>query len=112
MPRLHLIADVINHCEELIQNWPVRSTNANNIGNRLCLQRLVSVIKFIAERGLAFRDDENVGSPRSFFQKIFKAFFKQIEKNDVMLLATGLVTVSQIANPCQIPCCITKFCCI
>jgi len=24
------------------------------------LQRLVSVVKFIAERGLAFRDDENV----------------------------------------------------
>jgi len=80
MPRLHLIADVLNHYEELIQNWPVRSINANNIGNRLCLQRLVFVMKFIAERGLVFRDDENVGTPRRFFQKIFKAFFKQIEK--------------------------------
>jgi len=55
-------------------------------------------------------DDENVGWPRSFFQKILKAFFKQIEKKDVMFLATGLATVSQIANPCQIPCCIIKFC--
>jgi len=27
-----------------------------------------------------------------------------------MLLATGFATVSQIANHCQIPCCITKFC--
>jgi len=70
---------------------------------------LVFVIKFIAEQGLAFRDDENVGSPRRFFQKICKAFFKQKEKKDVMLLATGLATVLQIANPCQIPCCIIKF---
>jgi len=43
-----------------------------------CLQRLVSVVKFIAERRLAFRDDENVGSPRTSFQKIFKIFFKQV----------------------------------
>jgi len=27
-----------------------------------------------------------------------------------MLLTTGLAIVSQIANPCQIPCCIIKFC--
>jgi len=79
MPRLHLVADVINHYEELIQNWPVRSINANNIGNRLCLQRLVSVVKFISERELEFRDDENVGSPRTFFQKIVKTFFQQIQ---------------------------------
>jgi len=77
MPRLHLVADVINHYEELIQNWLVRSINTNNIGNRLCLQRLVSVLKFISERGLAFSDDENVGSPRMFFQKNFKAFFQK-----------------------------------
>jgi len=38
------------------------------------LQRLFSVVKFIAERGLPFRDDENVGSPRKFFQKIFTSF--------------------------------------
>jgi len=56
------------------------SINANNIGNRLCLQRLVAAIKFITERGVPFRDDENVGSPGSFFQKIFKGIFKQIEK--------------------------------
>jgi len=70
MPRLHFVADVINHYEELIQNWPVRSINANNMGDRLCLQRLVSVVKFISDRGLEFRDDANVGSSRKFFQKI------------------------------------------
>jgi len=52
----------------------------NNIGSRLCLQRLVSVPKFVAERGLAFRDGENVRSPRNFFQKVFKTVFKQIFK--------------------------------
>jgi len=71
---------------------------------------LVSVVKFIAERGLAFRDDENVGPPRKFFQKISKLFFKQIlKKEDAMLLATGFATVPQIASDCQIPCCIIKF---
>jgi len=45
MPHLHLVADVINHYAELIQNSPVRSINLNNIWNRLCLQRLVSVVK-------------------------------------------------------------------
>jgi len=55
---------------------------------------LVSVVKFIAERGLAFRDDENAGSPRKFFQKIFKTFLKQIlKKEDTMLLATAFATV-------------------
>jgi len=74
MPRLYLVADVINHYEELIQNWPVRSINASNIGNRLCLQRLVSVVKCIAERGLAFRDDEKVVSPRIFSKKFSQLF--------------------------------------
>jgi len=46
----------------------------NNIENRLCLQRLVSVAKFIAERGLAFRDDENVGLSRKFSKKFSKHF--------------------------------------
>jgi len=78
MPRLHLVADVINHYEELIQKQAGRSINVNNIGNSLCLQRLFSVVKFIAERRLAFRDDENVGSSRTFFQKMFKTFFKQV----------------------------------
>jgi len=60
---------------------------------------LVSVIKFIAERGLAFGDDENVGSPRKVFQKIFKTLFKQIlKKEDAMPLAIGLPTVSQTAR--------------
>jgi len=36
------------------------------------LQRLISVVKFIAERGLTFRDDWNVGSPRNFFQAKFQ----------------------------------------
>jgi len=58
----------------------VRPINPKNIGNRLCLQGLLSVVKFIAERGLAFGDDENVGSPRKFFEKIFNTFFKQILK--------------------------------
>jgi len=74
MPQLYLFADVINHYEELIQNYPVRSTKTKNIGNRVCL---VSVVKFIAERGLPFKDDKNVGSPKKFFQKIFKTFLKQ-----------------------------------
>jgi len=84
----------------------------NNIGNRLCLQRLVSVVKFIAERGLAFRDDENVGSSRKLFQKNFQTFFqaKFQKKEDAMLLMTDFATVSQIANYCQISCCIIKFC--
>jgi len=34
--------------------------------------KLASVVKFIAERGLTFRDDENVGSPRKFFQTKFQ----------------------------------------
>jgi len=78
--RLHLVADVTNHYEELIQNQRVRSINANKIGNRLCLQCLVSVVKFIDGRRLAFRDDENVGLPRKIFRKMFKTFFKQILK--------------------------------
>jgi len=32
----------------------------------------VSVVKFIAERGLTFRDDENVGSPRNVFHAKFQ----------------------------------------
>ena len=97
-----------NYYDELIQNYPVRSVNANNIENNLCLQSLVSVVKFIPKRGLALRDDENVGSPRKFFQKIFKTVVKQILQ-DAMLLATGFA-VSQIANHCQIPCCVITFC--
>jgi len=31
-----------------------------------------SVVKFIAERVLAFRDDENVGSQRNVFQATFQ----------------------------------------
>jgi len=66
VPRLRLVTDV-NHLEELIRSWPI---NANNVGS--LPQRLVSVMKFAADRGLAFRgDDENVGSPRNLFQKNF-----------------------------------------
>jgi len=82
---------------------------------------LVSVVKFISERGLAFRDYENVGSSRKFFQKNIqnyenvgssrKFFQKNIQnfsqaklkkKEDAMLLVTDFATVSQIANHCQI----------
>jgi len=104
MPRLHFVADVINHYEELIQNCPVRSSNANNIGNRLCLQHLVSVVKCIAERGLTFRDDENVGSPKKFFQTIFKTFQSSIKRCEAS--SGWFATVSQVANHCQMSCCI------
>jgi len=40
---------------------------------------LISVVKFIAERGLAFRGDENVGSTRKIFNK-FSIFFEKILK--------------------------------
>jgi len=66
--------------------------------------KLASVVKFIAERGLTFRDDENVGSPRKVFSN------KISTKGNTMLLATGFGTVSQIANHCQLLCCIIKFC--
>jgi len=62
---------------------------------------LVSVV-FVAKRGLAFRRDENVGSPKKISKK-FETFFKQIfEKEDAMLLASDFATVSQITNRCQI----------
>jgi len=35
---------------------------------------LVSAVKFVAERGLAFRDDENVGLQRKFSKKVSKLF--------------------------------------
>jgi len=69
---------------------------------------LVSVGKFIAERGQAFRDDDNVESPRNF-QNNFQNFFQAKSKEDAMLRVTGFATVSQIANRCQILCCIIKF---
>jgi len=75
----------------------------NNIGNRLCLQRLVSVVKFSAERGLAFRGDENDGSPESFSKNCSKLFSsKYLKKEDAMLPAIGFAKVLQIANHCQI----------
>ena len=111
MPWLRLVADVIYHYEELIRSYPVRSINVNNIGNSFCLQRLVSVVKFVAGRGLVFWDDENVGAPRIFFQINFKLFSsKSWKKEHAILLVTGFATVSQIANHCQILCCIIKFC--
>jgi len=54
------------------------------------VQRLVSVVKCIAERGLAFSGDEYVGSPESFSKKFSKAFSnKYLKKEDAMLPATG-----------------------
>jgi len=72
-----LVADVINHCEELMQNWPIRSISEKNIGNCLCLQRLVSVVKFIAKLGLAFRNDENA---QKVFPKNLQNFFQANKK--------------------------------
>jgi len=63
---------------------------------------LVSVVKFIAERGLAFRNDENVGSLRYIFQKNFQNFSQTKFQKKKMLLVTGFAKVSQIANHCQI----------
>ena len=53
------LACQVNQCE---QYW------------KSLLQRLVSVVKLIAKRGLSFRDDENVGLPRKFFQKNVQNF--------------------------------------
>ena len=89
---------------------PVRSTNANNMWNRFCLQRLVSVIKFIAEWGRAFRDMKTLYGPETLSKKFSKHFSSKISKKDEMLLVTDFATVSQIANHCQISCCIIKFC--
>ena len=92
-----------NHYEALIQNSLVRSTNANNIGNRLWLQRLISVVKFVAERGLPFRDDTNVRSPRKFFQKIFKTSFKQILKKRRCDASSAVVLqLYHTPNPCVV----------
>jgi len=57
--RIHMeLVSQVNQCEK--------------IENRFCLQRLVSVIKFMAEGRLAFRgDNENVELPRTFFSKKF-----------------------------------------
>jgi len=47
------------------------------------LQRLVSFVKFIADRGLAWRLKEmmkTLGRPETFSKKNFKTFFKQIFK--------------------------------
>jgi len=74
MPRLHLVADAINHYEELIQNYPVRSINANKIGNRLCLQRLVSVVNIISEQDWRLETMKTLDRPESFFKKFSKLF--------------------------------------
>jgi len=73
-------------------------------------QRLVSVEKCIAERGLAFSLEmrKTLDCPESF-PSDFESFKQMFKKEDAMLLATGFPTVSQIANHCQIPCYIIKF---
>jgi len=49
--------------------------------------------------------------PESSFKKFSKLFSsKYLKKEDAMLPATGFATVSQIANHCQMPSCIIKFC--
>jgi len=63
----------------------------------------------IAERGTEMM--KTLQRPESFSKNIFKTFVSQIlKKEDAMLLTTGFATVSHIANHCQIPCCIMKFC--
>jgi len=48
---------------------------------------------------------------QKFSKKFSKLLLSKIsKKEDAMLLATGFATVSQIANHCQIPCCIIKLC--
>jgi len=81
MPRLRLVVDVINHYEELIelasqvnqceQYWKsfLSATEVASVCNNVWF-----VVKFIVQRGLAFRDDENIGSPRNIFQKMFQNF--------------------------------------
>jgi len=46
---------------------------------------------------------KTLGRPETFFKQNFK-------KGNAVLLVTGFATVSQIANHCQLSCCITKFC--
>jgi len=116
VPRRFLLFERV-HLSQLIQYhqinlsiYPVTSINANNIENRFSWQHLVSDVKYFAERGLAFRDDENVGSPTKFSKKLSKLFSNEyLKKEDAMLQATGFATVLQIANHCQISCYITKF---
>jgi len=75
------------------------------------MQCLVSVIKVIAERGLALRgDNENFGSPRKFFQicsKFFQATFQK--KRRWKASGDRFAALPQIANHCQISCCIKIF---
>jgi len=68
MPRLHLVADVT------MKNRYRASWSGQSMPKywKSLLQCLVSVVKFIAERGLTFRDYENVGSPKNFFQAKFQ----------------------------------------
>ena len=64
-----------NHNAEVIErSWLCFSPSQTCIYCLTCrlTWRLVSVVKFIAEPGLTFRDDENVGSPRNFFQAKFQ----------------------------------------
>jgi len=112
MPRSCLVADVIYSLRRIVAELASQVNQREQyFENSFCLQSLVYVAKFIAERGLALRDKENVGSPRNFFHKNVKTFFKKYfeKKEDAMFLVTGFATVSQIANRCQISCCIITF---
>jgi len=44
--------------------------------------------------------------PETLSKKFSKHFSSKISKKDEMLLVTDFATVSQIANHCQISCCI------
>jgi len=79
MPGLNLATDVTMLVT--MKNWYRNSPSDQSMhGNRLCLQRLVSVVKFIAERGLAFRDDQIRWTTQKVFPKNFQNFFKHILK--------------------------------
>jgi len=80
MPRLHLVADVIKSL------WRINTELASKV--KRCEQYRKSPLpasfgfcrKIYCGRGLAFGDDENVGSTRKFFQNFLNLFQANIKK--------------------------------
>jgi len=50
------------------------------MGNRFGLQRVISVVKYITERGLAFRYDGMLDRLESFSKKLSKLFLSKYWK--------------------------------
>jgi len=71
MPRLHLVADAIKSLRRIDTELASQVNQCEKYRKTPFHASWVSVVKFIAERGLAFRDDENVLLPRKHFKKIF-----------------------------------------